>query len=205
MEARSKSVQVHMSESDIIIATPSLNSDLFSSDTFNGKDSDDLWKDIEGYLSRKLITADKFPKVVCLFAGNGSEVELLGRNWKKDNIVGVDLHLPNDSRIAMAKEVPWLPWNLHALADAISNHIELPTEVMKWKNSFDMATLMQPYPWIPDEEAVHNLGSFFVKRNGILLIQMGNGLFSKKYNKWWKPYKDNDSDILKIVIAFQRK
>lgn len=114
------------------------------------------------------ITPHTHPKAIDLFAGDGSVAAILKSvGWSEKNISCVDKYF---TPTPLVEGVTWYYWNLAELGAAIVFHDEIPADIQRLRNTFDIAISRFGDT---EEIALQGLGltlcTYFVRRNGYVL------------------------------------
>lgn len=166
-------------ESRIIINSPYRNTDRYRRYTSpdhtaapyfaaGGDTSYDIW--IPELVKSGKVTAEKFPRAVDLFAGDGSWARrLIDNGWKPENITCIDIYV---SPTPLVEGVNWRHMNLVALYEALKKRAILPTEVESLRGGWDLTTMSYgSVLYGGDQYSDKRISRFFTRPKGIMLVQ----------------------------------
>lgn len=165
-------------ENDIVISDPQENRDKQRRYTslisclpgFPVATGDKEGLDLSRFTAEGIISPDKFPLVVDLFAGDGSWAEkLVARGWKAESITCID---KAKTLTPLVAGVNWHYWDLALLARAIKSEVTFHEEVAKLMGRFDLAFMSFGACYIPSTAAgPDNVCSFFVRKGGLVYVE----------------------------------
>ena len=165
-------------EYEIVIQSPKGNQDpqrrYTSSDInipgFKHATGDNEGKDLAGFLKADIFSPQDFPKVVDLFAGDGSWAQrLVSSGWKTEDITCIDRA---QTETPLVGGLNWHYWDLALLARVIKDGNIMPDEVLGLKGKFDLAFLSFGACYLPSTAASpDDFCGFFLRNGGLAYIE----------------------------------